>query len=377
MNIRTLVILTVYSLGVLAQQPARSRPETDNVISPEVHSDRRVTFRLVAPKASEVAMRGEWMEAGTRATMEKDDKGVWSVTVGPLAPNIYSYSIILDGVPIVDPKNPKLKGGVRSSSSVVEVPGETPALWQARPVAHGTVHVNWYQSKPIGAMRSVYVYTPPEYLQNPGARYPVLYLLHGSGDTEAEWVMHGRANVILDNLLADGKARPMIVVMPFGHAAPQSPPGAPPEARMRNTALFGRDLIEEVIPLVEKNYRTDGRRAIAGLSMGGAQSLNVGLSNLDKFSAIGVFSAGGGGEDFEKRYAQVLADSDATNRKLRLFWIGCGEKDGLFPGAQALSASLKKHNIKHVFRPSEGAHTWPNWRLYLSEMLPLLFRDAT
>ena len=208
-------------------------------------------------------------------------------------------------------------------------------------------------------------------------KYPVLYLLHGSGDTEGGWVSIGRANVILDNLIAERKAVPMVVVMPFGH--PQAAvgfgqdPATPPDR-----ALFTRDLLEEIMPMAESEYRIDAqpeKRAIAGLSMGGGQALNIGLGHLDRFRWIGVFSAGvRSPEDAEKTFADVFADSAATNRKLKLFWIGCGKADSGFAGAQHLDEMLKRHGIDHTFVPSEGAHTWRNWRSYLNQMAPLLFR---
>ena len=242
--------------------------------------------------------------------------------------------------------------------------------------------MNPYHSSVLGRLRQFYVYTPPDYEKNASALYPALYLLHGAGDTEGEWTWHGRANHILDNLLADGKMRPMIVVMPFGHATNPNDFSAP---RARNTELFEADLKKDIIPRVEAKYRTapgPANRAIAGLSMGGAQSINVGLSNLDLFGHIGVFSAGSGfgpgaREEFEKRYQAVLADPAATNKKIRLLWIGCGEQDQLIQGAQQLSDTLKQHGITHTFRTTPGAHTWIVWRRYLAEVAPLLFRPAS
>ena len=236
--------------------------------------------------------------------------------------------------------------------------------------------MHWYESKSIGVLRSFYVYTPAGYEKGKG-KYPVLYLLHGSGDTENGWVVIGRANVILDNLIAAHKAVPMIVVMPFGH--PQSAVGLGlPAPASTDRALFTKDLLDDIMPIAESEYRIDARpetRAIAGLSMGGGQSLNIGFTHLDRFRWIGVFSMGlMENAEPEKTFAEEFADPAATNRKIKLFWIGCGKADSLYPAAERLDAVLKQHTIEHVFAPSEGAHTWRNWRTYLSQMAPLLFR---
>jgi enterochelin esterase family protein len=227
----------------------------------------------------------------------------------------------------------------------------------------------------VGAARSAWVDTPPGYARGKD-KYPVHYLLLGSGDTEGGWVTIGRANAILDNLIAERKAVPMVVVMPFGHAQPGAGFGPVPETSDRE--LFTRDLLEDVMPMVEHAYRIDRRpemRAIAGLSMGGGQSLDIGLTHPDRFRWIGVFSAGiREGSDPESRFREAFADPKATNKKLKLFWIACGKADTGFGRAQQLDSLLTKHGIEHVFVASEGAHVWRNWRSYLNQMTPLLFR---
>jgi enterochelin esterase family protein len=246
-------------------------------------------------------------------------------------------------------------------------------------VAHGTVHENWYQSKTLGVWRRIDVYTPAGYEAGKGT-YPVLYLLHGSGDTENGWVKVGRANFIFDNLIAAGKAKPMIVVMPYGRArqdvylGPITPPAtpAPPDPK-----AFENDLLKDVMPFAEKLYRVSGKpadRAIAGLSMGGGQALSIGLNHLDIFSQVGAFSAAGRAEGLETQYKDLLADPAATNKKLKLFYIACGKTDGLFAAATALHETLDKHKIKHTFVPSEEGHVWRNWRNYLADLTPQLFR---
>jgi enterochelin esterase family protein len=362
---RTLIAALLLSGCAFGQQPA-------NIVSPDVLPDKRVTFRLRAPKANEVILRGEWMTEEKQRPLEKGENGAWSVTVGPIAPGIYTYSFQVDSVSIVDPLNPSVKGGVRGVSSYVEVLGESPAVYQVRDVPHGTVSVSWYQSGVLNQTRRVVVYTPPGYERDQKRRYPVLYLLHGSGDTEMEWTSFGRANLVADNLIAEGKAKPMIIAMPFGHATIA---GAPAE-RNRNTSLFEDDLLKHVLPLVESKYHVAAgqkNRAIAGLSMGGFQSIEVGLKHLDLFGNIGVFSAGVR-EDFETRFADVLAKPADLNKKLAVFWIGIGEKDFLLKSTDLLESILNKHEIKHTLRKSEGAHQWSVWRLYLSEVLPLLFK---
>lgn len=324
-------------------------------------------------------MRGEWMEGAGRLPLVKNEQGVWSLTVGPLPADLYSYSFQVDGLQVVDPRNPLVKmGATASNTSLVDIAGERVAFHAIRDVPHGTVHVHHYMSKPAGYMRRLHVYTPPGYEKN-SQRHPVLYLLHGSGDTDAEWYYLGRAGIILDNLLAAGKSRPMLIVMTDGH--PVKADNRDPASRAHNTARFSEDLLSEVIPLIERTYRVSAsreQRALAGLSMGGMQTLAVGLSNLDKFSHLGVFSAGAGGRErdasaFEKTHAAVLSKPEETNKKLRLFWISCGKTDFLMPSVEALLASLNQHNIRHTWRLTEGGHTWTNWRFYLAEFLPLLF----
>jgi enterochelin esterase-like enzyme len=358
--------------GALAQR----QPQAPAPVSSEVHPDRTITFRLSAPKASEVTVSGEFAQGPQ--LMQKDDAGVWSVTVGPVEPEVYSYTFAVDGFRDIDPNNPNLKPGVRSSSSVLEVPGAQPQFYDPQPKPHGTVHINLYESKSLGMTRSVYVYTPPDYEKQKG-KYPVLYLLHGSGDTESGWVTIGRANVILDNLLAEGKVKPMIVVMPFGHPQPSVGFGSISPSSSDRTA-FTRDLLEDVMPMVEKMYRISARpetRAIAGLSMGGGQSLNIGLTHLELFHWIGVFSAGlPRNGDPEQTFADLFANPSASNKKIKLLWIGIGRQDPGFESAQKLSDLLHKHEIEHIFHPSEGKHAWTVWRHYLSEFAPLLFKGG-
>jgi enterochelin esterase family protein len=288
-----------------------------------------------------------------------------------MEPSIYIYGFNVDGNPMADPVNPKIKLRARTSGSLLEVKPDSPAIWEPRDVPHGAVEINWEKSQAInGETRQMWIYTPPGYAQST-RRYPVLYLLHGSNDTAAGWVTAGNANFVLDNLLADKKMAPMIVVMPFGHATPF---GA--STGVANDTLFEEYMLKDVIPTVEARYRVaPGRenRAIAGLSMGGGQSLKIGLGHLDLFSSVASFS-GAVPADFETRFADLLKDAKATNAKIKTLWIGCGRQDSLFGRSQSLSDLLTKNQLKHVFHPTDGVHNYTVWRKYLADFAPLLFQ---
>jgi enterochelin esterase-like enzyme len=364
----------LFAALTLAQAPTRERPVGDTLQSPEVSSDHHVAFRIFAPKASEVTLTGDWLGSTPPPKLTKDERGVWSVTLGPFEPSIYIYSFNVDGVAIPDPVNPRIKLRARTSASMVEVKDDTPAFWEARDVPHGAVEINWEKSKAIaGETRAIWIYTPPDYAKTT-RRYPVLYLLHGSNDTAAGWTMAGNANFVLDNLLAGGKAQPMIVVMPFGHATPFGVPV--PQGGITNDALFEDYVLKDVIPTVEARYRVSpGRenRAIAGLSMGGGQSLRIGLGHLDLFSAVASFS-GAVPADFETRFAALLQDSKGTNERIKTLWIGCGQQDSIFGRSKNLADLLTKHQVRHIFYPTDGVHNYTVWRKYLAEYAPLLFR---
>jgi enterochelin esterase-like enzyme len=358
--------------------PAPYYEDTNNIpVSPEVHPDRTVTFRLFAPKASEVVLMGSpgILEAIKEPKpLQKDDTGVWSVTVGPLAPGFYTYGYAIDGgLRMPDPSNPDLELRRWGATSMFIVPGDEKAVFEERPVPHGTVHVNFYDSPNLKTPRMFYVYTPPGY-ETGTQKYPVLYLLHGNGQIEASWTWTGKANVIMDNLIADGKAKPMIVVMPYGHIPREikSAPGTPAPAT--DPLAIERELLTGVRPLAESKYRvlTDRRhRAIAGLSMGAGQSMSIGLHYLDLFSYIGAFSGAGSRAEWEKMDPNVL------NQKLKVLWLGCGTEDKtvLFSSIQSFSDMLTQKKVKHIFNPSGGGHSWPNWQVYLSKYASLLFRD--
>ena len=375
---RRLFLITALSalwLPAMGQPtPARYYEDTKNIpVSPEVHSDRTVTFRLFAPKASDVMLMGSpgILEVIKEPMpLQKDEKGIWSLTVGPLPPGFYTYGYAIDGgLRMPDPSNPDLELRRWGATSMFTVPGAEKAVFEERPVPHGTIHIDFYDSKNLGGARMFYVYTPPGYEANSRLKYPVLYLLHGNGQIEASWTWTGKANVILDNLLADGKAKPMVVVMPFGHPQRGIKPAAPPPS---DPLAIEKELLTEIKPEAEKKYRvlTDREhRAIGGLSMGAGQSWSIGLHNLDQFAYIAAFSGGGNRAEWEK------ADPAVLNKKLKVLWLGCGTDDFAYKGVKGMDDLLTSKNVKHVFNPSGGGHSWPNWQVYLSKYVPLLFRD--
>lgn len=370
-----LSLATFLAIGLNGPAVRGQTPQQRSVlVSPEVQSDGKITFRLRAPKAEKVSVICD--AVGTQR-MIKDAQGIWSVTVGPVAPGIYDCQFDVDGLRITDPASRNVFGGRQGSRDYVEVPGPPGQSrrdeW--REVPHGAVTAHWYTSKPTLARRRVHVYTPPGYQQGRDKRYPVLYLLHGSGGNDLNWVLLGRANVIADNLLADGRAVPMLIVMPDGHVLERSPEQQR-EDRFRSREAFERDLLESVAPLIEANYRVEPRaerRAIAGLSMGGGQSIAVGLGHLDQFAWVGAFSSAVASDDpvLEK----LRSDPDAANRKLKLLWLAIGNNDFLLTRNREFVKTLDNLKIRHTYQETEGKHAWRVWRGYLAEFLPLLFRE--
>jgi enterochelin esterase family protein len=366
--------------GAPAVQDARGRNGgggAASIVSPEVAADRRVTFRLLAPKATEVSVMGQW-DDNKRHPMTKDERGVWSVTLGPLDPSFWFYNFTLDGIDIADPVNPQVKLRTRSPVSLVAVPGtEKPELWEARTdVPHGEVDTVWHNSKVAADTRHFFVYTPPDYDPSGTTRYPVLYLLHGASSFASDWTAAGRVNFVADNLIAAKRMLPMIIVMPSGYALPGSNMMPGTRGGGDNDAALDRYLLEEVIPTVEKKYRavTDREhRAVMGLSMGGGQALKTGLSHLELFAAVAGFSSAPIG-NFETRFASLVSDAAGTNAKLKLLWIGCGRQDSAFRTAQNLDASLTKANLRHTFFEMDGVHNYIVWRRCFEETATKLFR---
>ena len=380
-----------------AQAPGRGAQPA--VKSPEVLSDRRVMFRLSAPDAVKVELRSPGDIPGSVGrgvapmALTKNADGVWEIAVGPLPPGAYRYVFAVNGVPVVDSRNPATSQTNTSVYSLALVPGSD--YFDTRAVPHGAVASVHYQSAALGGIRRMHVYTPPGY-ESGRDRYPVLYLLHGAGDVDESWSTVGRAGFILDNLIASRRAKPMLIVMPAGHVdGAGSALGAPPRSGEGNPALgsgpdpFVADFVTDLMPYVEKNYRvlTDRQnRAIAGLSMGGYQTLNIAVPHLDRFAYIGVFSSGifdGAGargatpapfgEAWETRNAASL-DNAGAKRGVKLLWFGTGKDDFLIETTKSSVALMKKHGFSPVFVESDGGHTWLNWRDYLTEFAPQLFR---
>ena len=354
----------------------------NSIVSPEVSADGHVTFRLQALKASSVTVSGDF---GPDAKMKKGENGVWSVTVGPLEPEEYVYYYLLDSVRLLDPYNPRVKIGyvVSTTTSLLNIPAKELVFYDVQDVPHGEIRTLLYKSKSNGVVRELTVYIPPGYDQNPDKRYPVLYLLHGFANDQNSWHRYGRANDILDNLLAKGTIEPFLVVMPLGYGGARingDGTGIPPEGAGRfggDADLYERDILEDIIPMIDGKYRTIAdrkHRAIVGFSMGGGQAGRYGLSNLNTFSYIGIMSAGlGGGTDTEP-LKTLAANPEKANEQINLLWIGCGQQDFAFAGAKALSDNLDKIGIKHIFHPTEGEHHWRVWRRYLRDLAPLLFK---
>jgi enterochelin esterase-like enzyme len=382
-----------FAQGPAAVAPARAGrgPQGPAVVSPEILPDGRVTFRILAPQAETVALRGgdipQLAGAGRGATpnpgptFTKDEKGVWETTVGPISPGAYRYTFQVNGVTVIDPRNPSISESNANVWSMFYVPGAD--FMDTKQVPHGAVSAITYYSTALSKFRRMHVYTPPGYEASGSQKYPVFYLLHGAGDCDESWTSVGRAGFIIDNLIADKKAKPMIVVMPAGHTSQTQGMGrgaAPAAGGPPPRDEFGEDFVNDIMPYVEKNYRTlndRAHRAIAGLSMGGGQTLNVGFSHLDHFSYIGVFSSGilggAGPAEWEKNHLTDL-DNASLKKGLKALWFRTGVDDGLITNSKSTVELLNKHGFSATFKESPGAHTWINWRNYLNEFTPMLFQ---
>lgn len=379
-----LVVLSAHSGIGQSEKPSHPRRPVQPFqqfsvpVSPEVHPDGTITFRFFDPNAHKVMLT---LEGALPAPMQRSERGVWSATTPPLRPELYGYSFMADGVPTFDPFNPMLKPNLLMVENMVLVPGSTPMPWEITDVPHGVVHHVFYHSGVVGDNSDYYVYTPPGYNPRAKKKYPVLYLLHGYSDDASAWTAVGRANIILDNLIASGKAKPMIVVMPLGYGAPEILSRR--SGGFRNHALvqenldkFRDSLLHEVIPQVEKDYRakTDRRdRAITGLSMGGGESLYVGLDDMRQFAWVGAFSAGLGEGDFAKEFPSLTPESVS---RLRLLWIACGTNDHVVgPFNKRFQAWLASKKIPYTkVETPGGMHTWMVWRGNLVAFAPLLFK---
>jgi enterochelin esterase-like enzyme len=357
----------------LAVEASAQRPWVQPIESPVVHPDRTATFSIKARDARTVELSGQFMKGNQ--PLNADDAGLWTITVGPLEPNLYPYSFVVDGVPVADPNNPNVFPNERFKSSLLDVPGDRPALYAPQDVPHGELTYCYYASKTIGGTRPLIVYTPPGYPEG-NRRYPVLYLVSGTTDTEETWFKVGRANFILDNLIAQKRAVPMIVVLPYGNTMTGTPdPSSLQAADMYK--VFADELVGCILPYVETRYRVipeREKRAIAGFSRGGGQSLFAAFSHFEKFAWIGSYSAYLTPEVFDKYFAGLSADPASTNKKLKLLWMGVGSDDFLYKQAVAFDELLKAKKIEHKSLVTAGGHTWMNARQYLTETLQLFFK---
>jgi enterochelin esterase-like enzyme len=380
------VLLAVHRpLFCQEKHPNGSRPAASNVRGaayPRVHDDLRVTFRFNAPKAQSVQVQPGGADNGLGKgpfIMERGDGGAWTVTTPPVVPGFHYYWLLVDGTPINDPSSETYFGYGKQTSGI-EVPEKGVDFYEPKDVPHGEVRARWYRSSVTGLMRRAYVYTPPDYDTRPGARYPVLYLQHGAGEDERGWSTQGRMNFIMDNLIAAGKARSMIVVMEQGYATKA---GSPPTAAKGGGAgsAFGDVVLTDLIPLIDSTYRTladRDHRAMAGLSMGGGQTLQITLRNLDRFSYIGSFSGAlFGAINPTTAYDGAFTNPD-TFKKIHLLWLGAGTgEQGFHKSAKAFHEALAKVGVNSVFVPSPGtAHEWQTWRRALYDFAPRLFQEA-
>ena len=416
--LRTIAVLAaVTGTSSNAQQPPPV-PQPATAIrpmplrSPDIHPDRTVTFRLLAPRASEVTLNGSW-DGGTNLKMTKDDAGVWSTTIGPIPPQLWGYWFMVDGVKALDPSNGETQRDGSRYDNLLMISGPESECWDFKDVPHGTVQAVWYPSPTLKMdQRRMMVYTPPGY-ETSNQKYPVLYLLHGGGGDEDAWLTMGRANIIIDNLIAAGKARPMIVVMPNGNATQSVSQGygygptparqqvtapAPPPVQAQQQAQgaaggagraggaggrggqpqvyegsYPQSLVKDVIPFVEKRYRvmaTKDDRAIAGLSMGGGHTVMATNNNPGEFAYIGVFSAGGRTTDetFQTQLEAVKAGG------VKFYWLGAGTTDMAHDGTVALSDLVKKDGFNTSYREIPGRHYWFLWRDFLAHFAQVMFQ---
>ena len=380
-----LALLILISESLSAAAAPTSAPAPSNVGSaeyPQIDSDLRVTFRLKAPEAKKVQLRGGAGLSKDPIDLARGEDGVWTVTTPPEVPGFHYYWFVLDGVNVNDPASYTYFGYGRETSGI-EVPEKGVDFYHPKEhVPHGEVRAHWYHSKITGKWRRAHVYTPPDYDQNTRTRYPVLYLQHGAGENERGWIDQGRANFILDNLLAAGKAKPMIVVVDTGYASrPGSQPNAPGTRGPAPTSAFEEVMINELIPSIDSRYRTVAdreHRAMGGLSMGSMQTLQITLKHLDQFAWIaGMSGPPRQGFDVKTSYDGVLNDADAFNRKVKLFWLGAGTAETqIHQSTTAMHEALDKAGIRNVFYSSPGTdHEWHTWRRSLHELVPRLFKE--
>lgn len=391
-RLTALIVALLIGVTMFAQQALwGSAP----VVSPEIHGNNTVTFRFKAPKAVRVQLTGDFLPVQKNAKFEapgivdlkEGQEGVWEYTTPePLKPELYSYSFIVDGLRVNDPANVYLIRDVSTLTNVFIIDGDRADFYKVNPVPHGTVSRVWYDSPALGLERRMTVYTPAGY-ETGGKRYPVLYLLHGMGGDEEAWISLGRTAQILDNLIAQGKAKPMIVVMPNGNASQEAAPGessrgmVPPTMQLPKTMEGSYEqAFPEIVKFIDKNYRTiksKSGRAIAGLSMGGFHSLHISKQYPDMFNYVGLFSAAimpnkeVSSPIYENMEGKLKVQFD---KNPALYWIAIGKTDFLYKANEEYRKLLDKKGYKYTYYESDEGHIWKNWRIYLTEFVPMLFR---
>lgn len=370
-----LLLITFLALCIPGNaQPAG--PGFSRLRSPVVNDDHTVTFALNASSATKVELM--FGPGNTPQEFEKDEEGIWKITIGPLEPDLYTYGIRVDGLRIVDPLNGRMQGGAAPGSNLFEVPGDPPRFDELQDVPHGSVHILTYYSTVQELFRYAYVYVPPGYEKDPGRKYPVLYLRHGGGGNETSWYNEGCAPIIMDNLLARGEVTPMIIVMPNGNVE-NGPAGYSDEA----IQIAADELFIDLVPLIENSFRVysdEANRAIAGLSMGGGQSFYIGLRNIDRFDWIGTFSSGifGGIQvaefSAEAEIPGLLSDSHRYNESLELLYVSVGEQDPRYEYTEGVVNTFRQNGLDVEYKSEPGVHEWKVWRLSLLDFLPRLFK---
>lgn len=386
MNIKPLTRLTLgLAILLIAGKMQGQPPRGPFIISPKVNADKTVTFRYNAPSAKEVKLSFQFLKAPL--AMTKDARGIWSVTTETVTPDIYPYNFVVDGVSVMDPANVAFFPNERFKASLVDVPGDAPLIHAMQDVPHGTLTYEYYPSVD-GTTGSLVTYTPPGYNKNKAEKYPVFYLISGTTDTEETFYKVGQVNFILDNLIAQGKAKPMIIVMPYGNTAatiaaqkggakPADPRGRESEEAVQRSKMFEDDLVKNIIPYIEKNYRVisnSNSRAIGGFSRGGGQTLRAAFGNMDKFAYVCCYSAYLTSNEIETNYKFLVDNPDRTNKMFKLLWVSVGSEDFLYKSTVEYMDYLKakKVNFKSMITP--GGHTWMNVKTYVAATAPLLFK---
>ncbi len=384
MRRQTLFLASLCLVSSLIAQPPEPGQQPPALVSPEVSTDRHVIFRIYAPKAQAIRLSStDIFGVAPKGEMTKTESGVWEINVGPVEPGAYRYNFNVDGVAVMDPRNPAVSESRANAWSLVYVPGAD--FMETKDVPHGSIASVTYYSKALGKFRRMHVYTPPGY-ETSSQKNPIFYLLHGAGDCDESWISAGRAGFIIDNLIAAKKAKPMVIVMPAGHTTERDST----QAAGFRFEDFENDFVQDIMPYAETHYRVmrdRQHRAIAGLSMGGAQTIDIAVTHPDQFSYVGVFSSGVIGivplngplsipattPSWEEQHLAQL--DNATGRKdWKLFWFSTGREDFLLNTTKATVGMFQKHGYKPVFEESAGAHTWTNWREYLNKFAPQLFQ---